>query len=389
MARALARQGLAVHVFEAEAHISDAPRAATIHASTLEMFADLDLIDEVIDRGLVAPRFRVWDRLSGRMIAEFDFGRLKGDTPYPFVVQCEQHKLGNTAIERLGAYPSARVEFSARVVSFQQFEGHVEITIATKSGLQKICGSYLIGADGGRSTVRKALGIDFTGYTHPERFLVLTTTFDFGIVFGQCFRNYFADPDEWCALFKVVGNDGHGLRRVLFPTHVDEDDDAAMVSKTVEQRLQRLYAKRGAYPVVHRNVYRVHQRVAARFRSGRVFLVGDAAHVNNPIGGLGLNSGIHDSIVLSRLLSCVVRGEGSEAILDLYDQQRRPLNIEYVQRETIDNKRRLEEKDATIRTESFEAPRRTAGDPVAHRAYLLRASLIESTRQFAVPRRLS
>jgi 3-(3-hydroxy-phenyl)propionate hydroxylase len=156
-----------------------------------------------------------------------------------------------------------------------------------------------------------------------------------------------------------------------------------MASEAMEHRLQRLYAKRGAYPVVHRNIYRVHQRVAARFRSGRVFLVGDAAHVNNPIGGLGLNAGIHDSIVLSRLLSRVLRGKEPEAILELYDQRRRPLNIEYVQRETIGNKRRLEEKDATIRTESFEALRRIAGDPVAHRAYLLRASLIESTRQSA------
>jgi 3-(3-hydroxy-phenyl)propionate hydroxylase len=380
-ALALARQGLAVHVFEAEACVSVAPRAATIHASTLEMLAELDLLDEVINRGLVAPRFRVWERSSARMIAEFDFGILRSDTRYPFVVQCEQHKLANIAIERLRAYPQARLEFGARVLSVQQRDDHVEVTVAGGEGTRTVCGSYLIGADGGRSTVRKSLDIDFEGYTHPERFLVLTTTFDFGAVFGQCFRNYFTDPEEWCALFKVAGDDGLGLWRVLFPTRAQESDEEAMAGDAIERRLQGLHVKTGRYPIVHRNIYRVHQRVAARFRSGRVFLVGDAAHVNNPLGGLGMNSGIHDTISLSRLLAGVILRRAHDATLDLYDKERRPLNIEYVQRETIRNKKRLEEKDANSRAEEFETLRRTSAEPTAHRAYLLRASLLESVQQ--------
>src|ERR1700687_3436102 len=103
-ALALARQGLAVHVLEAEPRVNDAPRAATTHAATLEMLAELGLVDEVIRRGLIAPRFRGWDRASGEVIAPFDFGALKDDTRYLFVVQCEQHKLNNMVIERLRAF---------------------------------------------------------------------------------------------------------------------------------------------------------------------------------------------------------------------------------------------------------------------------------------------
>jgi 2-polyprenyl-6-methoxyphenol hydroxylase-like FAD-dependent oxidoreductase len=382
-ALALARQGIPVHVFEAQPRIDDSPRAATTHAATLEMLAELGLVEEVIRRGLIEPKFRVWDRASRDIIAEFDFAVLKDDTRFPYVVQCEQHKLANMAIERLRRLAHARVDFSARVMSVQQFDDRVEALVEDARGSRKIAGSYLIGADGGRSTVRKALGIAFEGYTHPERFLVLTTSFSFDAEHAQCSRNYFSDPDEWCALFKVTGDDGSGLWRVLFPTRAEETDAQALNADAVERRLQKFFPKLGRYPVVHRNLYNVHQRVAASFGKGRVFLAGDCAHVNNPLGGLGLNFGIHDAMELSALLGRVLRGEAPAHILDQYDRFRRPLNIEYVQQQTIANKKRLEEKDLGIRAKNNEALRRTAADPLAHRAYLLRASLIESVRKRA------
>jgi 3-(3-hydroxy-phenyl)propionate hydroxylase len=380
---ALARQGIPVHVFEAQPRVDDSPRAATTHAATLEMLAELGLVEEVIRRGLIEPKFRIWDRASREIIAEFDFAVLKDDTRFPYVVQCEQHKLANMAIERLRRLAHARVDFSARVISVRQFDDRVEALVEDARGSRKIAGSYLIGADGGRSTVRKALGIAFEGYTHPERFLVLTTSFSFDAEHAQCSRNYFSDPDEWCALFKVTGDDGSGLWRVLFPTRAKETDPQALDADAVEGRLQKFFPKLGRYPVVHRNLYNVHQRVAASFGKGRVFLAGDCAHVNNPLGGLGLNFGIHDAMELSALLGRVLRGEAPAHILDQYDRFRRPLNIEYVQQQTIANKKRLEEKDLGIRAQNNEALRRTAADPVAHRAYLLRASLIESVRKRA------
>jgi 2-polyprenyl-6-methoxyphenol hydroxylase-like FAD-dependent oxidoreductase len=382
-ALALARQGIPVHVFEADARVNDSPRAATTHAATLEMLAELGLVDDVVARGLIEPKFRIWDRPTRELIVEFDFGVLASDTRFPYVVQCEQHKLANMAIERLRGFAHAGLDFCARVTSLQQFADRVDVVVETAAGARSISGSYLVGADGGRSTVRKALGIAFEGYTHPERFLVLTTPFSFDAEYAQCSRNYFSDPDEWCALFKVTGDDGSGLWRVLFPTRIEESDEQALDEDAVQSRLQRFFPKRGAYPVVHRNLYKVHQRVAASFSKGRVFLAGDCAHVNNPLGGLGLNFGIHDAVELSALLGRVLRREAPADILDQYDRHRRPLNVEYVQQQTIANKRRLEEKDLQVRATNNEALHKIAADPAAHRAYLLRASLIDSVRKRA------
>jgi 3-(3-hydroxy-phenyl)propionate hydroxylase len=380
-ALALARQGLEVRLFEAEARVNDSPRAATTHAATLEILENLGLVEEVTRRGLIEPKFRIWDRASRTIIAEFNFGVLKNDTRYPYVVQCEQHKLANIALDRLRALPNVAVEFSARVGGFEQFDDRVEVEVETATGRRRVSASYLIGADGGRSTVRKGLEIEFEGYTHPERFLVLTTTYPFGTEFAECSRNYFSDPDEWAALFKVTGDDGNGLWRVVFPTRLMESEEEAFEEAAVQARLQRFFPKPGPYPVVHRNIYNVHQRVAAAFRKGRAFLAGDSAHVNNPLGGLGLNFGIHDGVELSSLLGRVIRREVSPDILDLYDRFRRPLNVEYVQQQTIANKKRLEEKDPAMRAKSNASLRAIAADPAAHRAYLLRASLIDSVRK--------
>ena len=380
-ALALARQGIPVQVFEAEPRVNDNPRAATTHPATLEILDKLGLVDEVIRRGLVEPKFRMWDREPRRLIVEFDFGVLKNDTRFPYVVQCEQHKLAAMTIERLRQFPHASVLFNARVTGFSRVDDRIEVEIATAAGTRTVTGSWLIGCDGGRSTVRKALDIEFEGYTHPERFLVLSTTFSFDPIYGECSRNYFADANEWCALFKVTGDDGKGLWRVLFPTRSGETDAQALDETAVQQRLRNFFPKAGEYPMFHRNIYNVHQRVAATFCKGRAFLAGDSAHVNNPLGGLGLNFGIHDAVELADLLGKVMRGEAPADTLDSYDRKRRPLNVEYVQQQTIANKKRLEEKDPAVRERNNAALQATAADPAAHRAYLLRASLIDAVRR--------
>ena len=382
-ALALAQRGFPVTVFEAAAHINDAPRAATTHPATLELLADLGLSEEVIRQGLTARTFQFRDRPSGELIAEFDHATLRQDTRFPFVVQCEQHKLARIALERLRALPGAEVHFSAQVAAVDAHADRVDVVVDMPGGSRKFRGAFLIGADGGRSTVRKCLDIGFEGYTWPERFIVLTTPFDFAAERGYCFRNYFSDPGEWANLFKVAGDDGKGLWRLVFPTRDDESDDDALSDAGVERRLQRFFPRAAPYQVAHRNLYKVHQRVAATFRKGRVFLAGDAAHVNNPIGGLGLNCGIHDGVELAGRLACFCGGEGGEDGLDLYDRRRRPLNIEFVQAETINNKKRLEEKDTAVRAAHFEQLRATAADPARHRQFLLRTSLIESVRKAA------
>jgi 3-(3-hydroxy-phenyl)propionate hydroxylase len=192
-----------------------------------------------------------------------------------------------------------------------------------------------------------------------------------------------SDPDDWFALFKVSGDEAGPLWRVLSSTRPEQTDDELLNPEATERRLQRFIPKDGRYDIVHRNLYNVHQRVAQSFRKGRVFLAGDSAHVNNPLGGLGLNFGIHDAVELTSLLGQVIRREAPESVLDEYDRHRRPLNIEFVQQQTIANKKRMEEKDPAARARDFDQLRRTAADPAAHLAYVRRASLIESVKQRA------
>lgn len=380
-ALALAQRGIPVRVFEAAEQVNHAPRASTLHPATLEMLSALGLLNDVIAQGLVAPTFQFWDRPARKLVAEFDHGILKNDTTCPFVVQCEQHKLAKLGIERLEGFRHSEVNFSSPVISIAELDAGVAIEVGTSSGSQSVRGKYLVGADGGRSTVRKALDIDFEGYTFPERFLVLTTPFDFAQAHGVAFRAYFSDPDEWANLFKVAGNDQRGSWRAVFPTLPGQSDEEVMSEAATESRLQKFFPKAGRYEILHRNIYSVHQRVASSFQKGRVFLAGNSAHVNNPIGGLGLNCGIHDAVRLASLLSSVLLGERPESDLSQYNSIRRPMNIEYVQQQTIANKKRLEEKDPATREANFETLRKASRDPAAHRAFLMRTSLLESVRK--------
>ena len=366
-ALACARHGHTVTLLEAQTRIDDSPRASTTQPPTLEMLSELGLIDEYLSVGLVSRTFQFWDRPTRRLIAEFDFDRLKGETAFPYVVQTEQHKLANMAIERL----QGTVRMGTRVTGVSQTEDRV--SVQTENEI--LHADYVIAADGGRSTVRKSLGIEFEGYTWPERFLVITTKFDFQAALGCCLRTYMADPEEWTNLFKVAGDDLKGRWRAVFNTREDEKDEEALSDAAVRARLSRIYVPERERDYLHLNLYAVHQRVARNFRKGRVFLCGDAAHVNNPIGGLGLNCGIHEAWHLSALLNRALRSESVD--LDEYEKTRRPLNIKYVQEQTVANKKRLEEREPAQRAKRFAELRAMADDPKRHKAFLMRAALLE------------
>ncbi len=227
--------------------------------------------------------------------------------------------------------------------------------------------------------MRKLAGIEFEGFTYPERFIKIATSFDFGTVNRDLvLRNYFSDPDEWCNLFKVRGKRPPGLWRAIFPVGNEEPDEVALSPERLEARLQKFFPKSGRYDVEYVNVYPVSQRVAATFRKGRVLLAGDSAHVNNPIGGMGMNGGVHDGINLAEKLARVIHGEAGDDLLDLYSRQRRHAAVEYVQAQTITNKKLMEERDPAARAAKLDELRRIADDPQASKAYMRRAALLDS-----------
>jgi 3-(3-hydroxy-phenyl)propionate hydroxylase len=241
---------------------------------------------------------------------------------------------------------------------------------------------YLVGCDGGRSTVRKMAGIKFEGYTWPERFIKIGTFFNFlQTDKGYCTRNYFSDPDEWLNLFKVKGPGEPGIWRGIFPTRIDETDEEALSSEGVQGRLQKFLPKTGDYEIAYHALYKVHQRVAQTFNLGRVLLAGDSAHVNNPIGGMGMNGGIHDAVNLAQKLADIRDGVSGVETLDRYSRQRRKAQIDFVQAQSVANKKSLSEKDPVLRREHLDNLRRTSEDHELQRKFLFRSSLIDSLRE--------
>ena len=235
-------------------------------------------------------------------------------------------------------------------------------------------GDYLIGADGAWSAVRTQLGIAFEGYTYPERFLVVSTPFEYADHMPQLsYVNYCSDPHEWCVLLRVPT-----LWRVLFPTKEDETDEQVLTDESVQTRLQRLLPQSEDYTVVHRTLYKVHQRVAQHFRQGRVFLAGDAAHINNPLGGMGMNGGIHDAMNLCEKLTAVLLQGAHTEVLDLYEKQRRTIAIEYINASTARNKKEIEERDPVLRQKNHDELRARAADPASSLAYLRKTSMIDA-----------
>ena len=376
-ALALAREGVRVTVLDRLAGIPTDHRASTLHPSTLAMLEPLEVTAEALQRGLRSPHFQFRDRATGEIVAEFDYALLDGETPFPLALQLEQHKTIGIAEARARRFDCFDLRRGHEVTDMRQTADRVEVAVRLPDGtLDRLAGRYLVGCDGGRSVVRKAAGIDFPGFTWEERFIIVSTRFDFGAADGYRYRNYIAHPEQWCAIIKVPGDDGEGVWRALFPAFTDQPDEEVLSDAWIQARFAECLPYDAPYEIEHRNLYAIHQRVASSFRRGRVMLAGDAAHVNNPVGGMGMNSGIHDGLNLAGKVAAIWRGEGDEDLLDLYDRQRRPMAEKYVQAQSIRNKEMLGERDPDIRRRRFDELRRTADDPDAARAYLRRSSLI-------------
>jgi 3-(3-hydroxy-phenyl)propionate hydroxylase len=383
-ALALSRRGIPVTVLESEPAPVQDQRAATIHPSTLEMLDDLGVTEKIRAHSLLSSTYRFHDRPTGQVVAEFDLGRLKDEVRFPYVLQYEQYKLTAAIAEEYANESDFDVRFSHTLTGLTETASGIEVEYTSPAGTERMAAAYVVGCDGGRSTVRKLAGIEFEGFTYPERFIKIATSFDLKTVKPDlAFRNYFSDPSEWANVFKVRGETPEGLWRVILPIGHDEDDATALSPARVEQRLQKFLPKTGSYDVEYRNVYPVNQRVAATFRQGRILLAGDSAHVNNPIGGMGMNGGIHDAINLTEKLAKVIAGEAGDDLLDLYSRQRRHAAVNYVQAQTMANKRLLEERDPEVRRHNFNELRRTAEKFDTARAYMRRAALFDSLQDAA------
>jgi len=359
--------------------LEQVPRAGTNHPATLELYDRIGLYPKLEPRGIVAPLFHYWDRHEGRLIAAFDHGYLKEDTRFPYVLQCERIKIVEEALKLANAHPNIDLRLSTTFTGFTQSADGVTAQVTNPVGeTEFIDGAYLVSGEGARSIVRKDLGIEFEGFTYPDRTLNIEVAYDFR-THGYTERNYISDPEEWSNLFHWRGTPDRWS--IHFPTRPDDDEAALTHPDALQARLQRFLPTGKPFDIVNSNLYVVHQRVAKKFRMGRTILAGDSAHVNSPIGAMGMNSGVHDAFNLAGKLVKILRKEVGEQVLDRYERQRRHVALQHTQAQTIRNKRLLAEKDPAVRQKNHDELRRTAEDPKLARAFLLRTSLIESLRE--------
>jgi 3-(3-hydroxy-phenyl)propionate hydroxylase len=378
---ALAQAGVPVTLVEAlgdDNFLEQVPRAGTNHPATLEMYDRIGLYAKLEPRGIIAPVFHYWDRADNRLIAAFDHIHLKDDTRFPYVLQCERIKIVEEALGLAKAHPLIDLRLQTTFIRFEQDGSGIVAHLVNPVGeAETVAGAYIVSAEGARSIVRKDLDIEFEGFTYSDLTLNIEVAYDFR-KHGYAERNYISDPTEWSNLFHWKGPPDRW--RVHFPVAQEQEQDVCRL-EAMQARMQAFLPIGRDYDIVGSNLYTVHQRVAKKFRAGRAILVGDAAHVNSPIGAMGMNSGVHDAFNLADKLVLILRREAGEDLLDRYERQRRHVAVAHTQAQTIRNKRLLAEKDPAVRRQSQDELRRTAEDPVRARTFLLRASLIESLRE--------
>jgi len=372
----LARAGVPVTLIEREQGMVEDYRASTFHPPTLDLLEESGITAALLEMGLIAPTVQIRDRRAGKVV-EFDLSGLRSDTRHPYRLQCEQFKLVDWLYSELAKIGGVELLFGHEVAELQHGDNEVAVEAICAGERRLVRGDFLIGCDGGRSTVRKLLDIPFEGFTYPEHFLVAGTRFDFRARMPDiCSVNYTADPTEWYLLLQIPD-----MWRIVLPAEANVSPDDAISEKSLQASLQNILPRDADYEIAVRAIYRVHQRVAEHYRSGRVFLAGDAAHLNNPLGGMGLNGGLHDAISLCGRLAKVWHGTADETDLDGYETQRRPEAIGAIHAITARNKRLLEERDPVVRQRNLDELRQIAADPARNRQYLLDAAMISSLRR--------
>ncbi len=374
-ALSLANQDIPVLLLEQQDAPQDHRRATTFHPPTLEYLDALGMVDAVLNDGRITPVWQFRDRHTG-VVAEFDLAALKDETKYPYRVQCEQMELNRALYGKLEAHPNVDVRFSHEVLGATQDGDSVSVRARTPDGEESFDGRYVFGADGSRSSIRKSLGVGFDGFTYDEKVVQYGTTFDVSEAMPDIAGvAYISDPDEWCVILHLPE-----YWRVTFSAREGEADDVAVRDDVAEARMAAFFGKSGAVVELHRNIWAIHQRVAEDFRKGRMIIGGDAAHINSPMGGMGMNSGVHDAVNFAEKMGQIWRGEADEDILDRYTRQRRHVALEDVRLQTIRNTKFIAEKDPAERLKNQDEMRATAENPQKSYGFMMGSSMIAGLR---------
>jgi 2-polyprenyl-6-methoxyphenol hydroxylase-like FAD-dependent oxidoreductase len=316
LAAALQGRGVDVVLVDKAAEGANTSRAAVIHARTLEALRGIGVSDELVRRGTVVPRFTVRDR--DRALLTIDFDGLPGRHPYTLMLpQDITEKVLTRRLEQIGGrvqrpYELARLDQDATGVT------------ATMLGGETVRASYVVGADGMHSAVREQAGIGFAGESYGQSFVLADVRLDWELEDTEVML--YLSPAGLVVAAPLPG----GRHRIVAtvdeaPERPDRDHIQALLdARGPQKRPARVE------DVVWSSRFRVHHRLADRYREGRILLAGDAAHVHSPAGGQGMNTGIQDAVALAARLADVLRGGADERTLDEYEAERRPVAADVV-----------------------------------------------------------
>ena len=373
VAYCLAEYGIETILLESETSCETDMRASTFHPSTLKYLDNLNLANELIDKGLKAPIFQYRIRATDEIL-EFNLEELSDVLDFPFRLQCEQYKFARMLADKLDNHKYSSVMFNRELISFSDADNKVKLKVDHKGIGEDYECDYLIGADGANSIVRRNLGIEFGGFTYKEKFFTLSTEKPLENYFTDLsYVNYVSDPDEWFVMLKAPS-----AWRILVPVDEKLDDDLIRSDDYVRNIFKRALNSDDRIETIHRTIYRVHQRVVDTMRSGRVILAGDSAHLNNPLGGFGMNGGLHDAWNLAKQLDEIINHNKNEELLDLYDRQRRTVMNEFIQKQTIRNKKMIEETGDDKYSSEWNRMRNIHQNDTERREYMFRQTMAQS-----------
>ena len=369
----LAEYGIETLVLESESTCETDMRASTFHPSTLKYLDNLDLADELIEKGLKAPIFQYRIRSTDEVL-EFNLEELDDVLDFPFRLQCEQYKFARMLAGKLDSHRHSSVLFNRKLINFTERDHKVTLDVDHHGTNEQYQCDYLIGADGANSIVRRNLGIEFSGFTYEEKFFTLSTEKPLEDYFSNLsYVNYVSDPEEWFVLLKAPS-----AWRILVPVPQKLDDKAIKSNDYVSDIFTRVLNSSDPIETIHRTIYRVHQRVVNKMRYGRIMLAGDSAHLNNPLGGFGMNGGLHDAWNLAEKLDGIINHNKDKDLLDLYDRQRRTVMNDFIQKQTIRNKKMIEETGDIKFSSEWMRMRNLHENENKRREYMLRQSMTQS-----------
>ena len=369
----LTRSGIPVSVFEADSELPRDMRASTFHPATLDLLEDPGVVGDLLADGVICRKWQYRNHETGEC-AVFDMDVLRDSTSHPYRLQCEQFRLTRAICSRLKDNDRFRLRFGHRVTDVRQSGEGVEAQVEGPDGTRNVKGSYVIGADGAGSRVRRAMGLDFRGETYPVTSLTVAVRYPFAErIKGLLSVNYCWTEDSHFSMMQLKD-----VWRVGFSPKPGQSHEDALQPEQIQARLQEIHPGEGPYEIVHAGAYTIQRRIADSFRTGRMVLAGDAAHLNSPSGGLGMNSGIHDARNLCDKLGAIILEGADDSLLDRYSRQRRSVALDEVQVRSDRNYRRHRVRGAKKRAEVWAELKRLTGDRRLMKDFLMESSMLRS-----------